>query len=123
MTIFETLKSMGIENTSVLLPKTQRKLQDYNKNLKSGIARDKEGVLKPGFKQKLDDLAEDIIIEAKLYLKSVSTPGPDPAEVERQEQERIAAEEAAEKQRIEAQEAEKQKNIPKEGPLQNFLGW
>lgn len=126
MTLLETLQQLGITDITVLPDKTQRKLKEYNRTLTNPIGKNrKTGELHPKTKIRLDDLAEDIIIEAKLYIKKSQTPPPpsEPTEAEKAaaEAERKRKEEAdaeAERQRL---EAEAKKN--KKGGLESFLGW
>ena len=71
--ITETLKKLGITDVSVLEPKTQRKISDYNRLVKSPIGNDKEGNPSPKKQARLDDLVEDIILEAQIHNKKNST--------------------------------------------------
>jgi hypothetical protein len=137
MEIIDILKEIGITDISVLPEKTQRKLKDYKRILNSPVGRKKDGQLHPGTKVRLDDLAEDIVLEAKVFLKKVQQQRQDAdAESERkrladEEAQRIADEETQrlaneETQRL-AEEARKNphnNNIPKsKGPLESLLGW
>jgi hypothetical protein len=128
MTLTETLTGLGITDPAVLPEKTQRKLKEYNKTLNHPFSRNKTtGEFTTNAKVKLDDLAEDIIVEAKLYLKKANTPPPPPPPAEPTEEELAQAAEAerlrlegeaAEKLRLEAEAAKNKK-----GPLQDFFGW
>jgi hypothetical protein len=136
MNIIDVLKELGITDILVLPAKTQRKLKSYNQMVKSPIARDKDGKFKPGAQQKLDDLAEDIVIEAKLFIKMNNQP---PVKTEQE----IIAEQQAEQKRLDDEaeqkrlddeaekkrlndEAEKKRlddQKKNKGPLESFLGW
>jgi hypothetical protein len=87
--LHETLSKLGITNTKELPDKTQMKIADYVRMTRTPIGNDKEGNPTPNKLKRLNALVEDIIFEAKLFLKNkgqqptadVSTPATPAADV------------------------------------------
>jgi hypothetical protein len=111
--IFETLKKMGIEDIKALPQKTQMKLNDYTRLVKTPIGKDKEGNFKPGTKNRLDALVEDIILEAKLFLKNQGKPVPEVKTVQNAEKGKPQ----------QTQQNQQNQQVPKKGVLEDLLGW
>lgn len=65
----ESIKKLGITDVKTLPAKTQMKIDDYNRMVKSPIGNDKEGNPYPKKKVRLDALVEDVILEVKLFIK------------------------------------------------------
>ena len=128
MNILDVLKEMGITDLSVLPGKTQRKLKDYNKNLNSAIGKNKAtGKMHPGMQQRLDDLAEDIILEAKLFIKkSQEPPAKTQAEIDAEEAEKKRLDDEAEKKRLDDEAEQKRladEQVAKNKKGKGFANW
>jgi hypothetical protein len=123
-TIYDTLKKLGIEDAKELPKKTQMKLADYNRITKTPIGKDKEGNLREQTRLRLESLIEDIVVEAKLYLKKKAKgdDGEGQTQSLAQAQQNNAQ---TENKTQNAQSRQKPSDPPAEekGFLENILGW
>ena len=72
----ETLKKLGITDIKELPKKTQLKIGDYNRLVNTPIGNDKEGNPTEKKTDRINGLVEDVIFEAKLYLKTKGQTPP-----------------------------------------------
>jgi hypothetical protein len=112
----ESIKKLGVTDVKLLPAKTQMKIDDYNRLVKSPIGNDKEGNPYPKKKIRLDSLVEDIILEVKLFQKQ---NGGKPAET-------VTAENVKQQHSTEKKPAATEGdpvNKDDKGALGNFLGF